>query len=315
MKVLSICGGLETGLLALTELGVPIEEYHTYEIYEPAIELSKKHFPHIVHHGDVLGADFTQFIGFDLLIAGTCCQSLSKLRAENADVCNGLDGKSGIFWEYVRALNTIRPRWFMLENVVPKDATNLNAMSDALGVDPILIDSNRFSAQDRERYYWTNIPIAPLPKNNPLVLNDIMEPNADKKYYYSVPYNFHGEDKRIVATLKINNLEMNQRVYSPNWKAPTLTCVTGGYHEKKVWDKGRPRKLTPLEYERLQTLPDNFTQGYSDTIRRTLCGNGWTNDVIKHIFGGIEKNEAINHNKNGIRQVSIFDLAEIETVL
>ena len=287
MKVLSICGGLETGLLALTELGIPIDEYHTYEIFKPAIELSQKHFPSIVHHGDVFGTDFTQFKDFDLLIAGTCCQSLSKIRAEDLSVSCGLDGKSGIFWEYVRALKTIRPKWFMLENVVPKDSANLDAMSAALGVPPVLINSNRFGAQDRERYYWTNIPIPEIPESNPLVLKDIMESEVSEKQYYKLPYQFHGEDKRVVATLKANTFEMNLRVYSPGGKCPTLTCVGGGYHEKKVWDNGRPRKLTPIEYERLQTLPDNFTQGYSDSIRRTLCGNGWTKEVIKHIFSGI----------------------------
>ena len=82
LRVLSICGGLETGLLALKELEIPVDEYHIYEIFEPAIELSKKHFPEIVHHGDVIGADFSQFKGLILVMAGTCCQSLSVVRQE-----------------------------------------------------------------------------------------------------------------------------------------------------------------------------------------------------------------------------------------
>ena len=93
LKVLSICGGLETGLLALKELGIPVDEYHTYEIFAPAIELSKRHFPEVQHHGDVIGADFSQFKGFDLVMAGTCCQSLSVVRQENDEVCSGLKGK------------------------------------------------------------------------------------------------------------------------------------------------------------------------------------------------------------------------------
>lgn len=133
LKVLSICGGLETGLLALKELGIPVDEYHTYEIYAPAIELSKRHFPEVQHHGDVIGADFSQFKGFDLVIAGTCCQSLSKLRQENKDVCSGLKGKSGIFFEYARAVQEIKPKWYMLENVVPKNKADQDTITATLG--------------------------------------------------------------------------------------------------------------------------------------------------------------------------------------
>lgn len=133
LKVLSICGGLETGLLALKELGIPVDEYHTYEIFTPAIELSKQHFPEVQHHGDVIGADFSQFKGFDLVIAGTCCQSLSKLRQENKDVCSGLKGKSGIFFEYARAVQEINPKWYMLENVVPKNKADQDTITATLG--------------------------------------------------------------------------------------------------------------------------------------------------------------------------------------
>ena len=133
MKVLSICGGLETGYLALHELGIPVEEYHTYEIFAPAIELSKKHFPNIVHHGDVIGADFSQFKGFDLVMAGTCCQSLSVVLQENKDVCSGLKGKSAIFYEFARAVEEIQPKYYLLENVIPKQKADENIITAKLG--------------------------------------------------------------------------------------------------------------------------------------------------------------------------------------
>jgi len=287
LKVLSICGGLETGLLALNELGISIDEYHTYEIYKPAIELSKKHFPYIIHHGNVIGADFSQYKGFDLVMAGTCCQSLSVVRQENNRICSGLKGKSGIFFEYARAIQEIKPRWFLLENVIPKQKSDENIISKIMGVKPYRINSALFSAQERERLYWTNIPILPLPKFNNLVLQNIMEDFVPEKYYYNKPYIFHGNDKKVIATLLVNAHDMLKRVYNPKFKCATLTCVSGGYQEKKVWDRGRIRKLSPVEYERLQTIPDGFTEGYSDNIRRTLCGNGWTKEVIKHIFKGI----------------------------
>ena len=285
--MLSICGGLEVGLLALEELGIPVDEYHTYEIYEPAIELSKKHFPYIIHHGDVTEADFSQFQGFDLVMAGTCCQSLSRVRQESKDYCSGLDGKSGIVMEYIRAVKEIKPQWFLLENVVPKDKVDQDAISEWLGVEPQLINSNLFSAQDRPRLYWTNIKIADLPKSNPTVLGDILEDEVPDKYWYSKPITDIDMSKKVCATLQVNTHDMLKRVYNPAFKCATLTCVNGGYQEKKVMVDGRARKLTPVEYERLQTLPDGFTAGYRDTVRYTLCGNSWTKKVIKHILRGL----------------------------
>lgn len=90
LRVLSLCGGVETGLYALQQLGIPIREYHTYEILPEAIAVSQYHFPFVIHHGDLYEADFEQFKGFDLLLAGTCCQSLSRVRIESKEVNNGL---------------------------------------------------------------------------------------------------------------------------------------------------------------------------------------------------------------------------------
>ncbi len=293
--MLSLCGGIETGLLALTELGIPIKEYHTYEILPEAIAVSKYHFPYVIYHGNLYEADFNQFKNFDLLLAGTCCQSLSKLRIEDKKVNNGLEGKSSIFYKAVEALKTIKPKWFMFENVIPSNKKDLEEMTRLIGVNPILINSNKFSAQDRERYYWTNIKIDDLPKENQLVLKDIMESNVDEKYFYKKDFKILDSDKKVCAELNVNSMEMNRRIYNPKFKCATLTCIGGGYHEKKVLDNGRPRKLTELEYERLQGLPDNYTnvkvngRNFSYSKRCSLCGNGWTLPVIKHILKGIKQ--------------------------
>ena len=151
LKVLSICGGLETGLLALKELGTSVDEYHTFEIYDPAIKLSQQHFPEIVHHGDVIGADFSQFKGFDLVMAGTCCQSLSVVRQENDKVCSGLNGKSGIFFEYARAVREIKPKWFLLENVIPKNKADQNIITENLGGAGSLVDKFKSLFCTRQR--------------------------------------------------------------------------------------------------------------------------------------------------------------------
>lgn len=295
LKVLSLCGGIETGLLALQELGIPVAEYHTYEILPEAIAVSQYHFPWIVHHGDLIGEDFTKYKGFDLVICGSCCQSLSRCRIEDKKVNSGLKGKSSIFYEAVRAIEEIKPKWFMFENVVPSNEEDLLEMNRCLGVDGILINSNKFISQDRERFYWTNIPISPIPDENSEVLKDIMENNVSEKYYYKKNFSEPDMSKKVCSLLDIKTMEMNKRIYNPDFKCGTLLCINGGYHDRKVMDNGRPRKLTEIEYERLQGLPDNFTnvelngKKLSYTKRCSLCGNGWTLPVIKHILSGLKE--------------------------
>lgn len=294
LRVLSLCGGVETGLYALQQLGIPVKEYHTYEILPEAIAVSQYHFPFVVHHGDLYEADFDQFKGFDLLLAGTCCQSLSRCRVESKEINTGLDGKSKIFFKAVEALRVIQPKYFMFENVIPSNDEDLKTMTKYIGVDPILIDSGRFCAQNRERYYWTNISLGELPDESPLVLKDVMENNVNEKYFYKKDFEIVDMTKRVCAELKVNTMEMNRRIYNPEFKCCTLTCVNGGYHIKSVMDHGRPRKLTPTEYERLQGLPDGYTdvlvngKKLSNTKRYSLMGNGWTEPVIEWILKGIK---------------------------
>lgn len=294
LRVLSLCGGVETGLYALQQLGIPVKEYHTYEILPEAIAVSQYHFPFVVHHGDLYEADFDQFKGFDLLLAGTCCQSLSRCRVESKEINTGLDGKSKIFFKAVEALRVIQPKYFMFENVIPSNDKDLEIMTKCIGVEPLLVDSAIFSAQSRERYYWTNIPLGELPEESPLVLKDVMENNVDEKYFYKKDFEIIDMTKRVCAELKVNTMEMNRRIYNPVFKCCTLTCVNGGYHIKSVMDHGRPRKLTPTEYERLQGLPDGYTdvlvngKKLSNTKRYSLMGNGWTEPVIEWILKGIK---------------------------
>ena len=213
--MLSLFGGIETGLQALQELNIPIEEYHSFEILPAAIKVTQKNFPFVVHHGDVRDTDFSEFIGFDMVIAGSPCQNRSRARKEDRNVHNGLAGdKSSLFWCFAKALEVIKPKWFMLENVVSEMPEDDETITKTVGVQPIMINSNLFSAQDRERLYWTNIPIAPLPTECNIVLGDIMETNVVEKYYYNKPFKFHGDDKKIIATLQVNSMDMSKRVYN-----------------------------------------------------------------------------------------------------
>ena len=298
MKILSLFDGISCGRVALERAGIPVDRYVAYEIEPNAIKISEKNYPQIEHCGDVTKADFTQYQGFDLLIGGSPCQSLSIVQSKTRQ---HLDGKSKLFFEFVRAFEEVKPRWFLFENVASMSEESKQVISELLGCDPVFIDSKHFSAQERPRYYWTNIPVvANVPSNNK-VLNDILIPNEQvpQKYWYGshIPIDDIDMTKQVCGTLVHKNHEMHKRLFNPDFKCHTLTCVSGGNQQKKVLVKlygmygdytYAARKLTPLEYERLQTLPDNYTEGVSDGARYTACGNGWTVDAIAFILKGLK---------------------------
>ena len=287
MKVLSLFDGISCGMVALERAGIPVDRYVAYEIEQNAIKISQKNYPQIEHCGDVTKADFTQYKGFDLLIGGSPCQSLSIVQSKTR---KHLDGKSKLFFEFVRALEETKPRYFLFENVASMNEESKYVISELLGCEPIFIDSKLFSAQQRPRYYWTNFPVEPvLPAESPLVLKDIMQSDVPEKYFYDHPLVDVDMKKQVCATMVHKNHEIHKRIFNPAFKCHTLTTCGGGNTQKKVMDHGRARKLTPLEYERLQTLPDGYTQGVADGARYTAIGNGWTVDVIAHILRGIKE--------------------------
>lgn len=281
MKVLSLFDGISCGMVALERAGIPVERYVAYEIEPNAIKISKKNYPQIEHCGDVTTADFTQYEGFDLLIGGSPCQSLSIVQSQTRQ---HLDGKSKLFFEFVRALEETKPKYFLFENVASMNEESKQAISASLGCQPIFIDSGDFCAQERPRYYWTNIPVYTNHKKSTSVLADVLESEVEDKYFYNHPLLNVDMSKQVCATMDFKNHEMHKRVFNPAFKVHTLTTCGGGNTQKKVMQNGKARKLTPLEYERLQTLPDGYTEGIADSHRYTALGNGWTVDVIAHIF-------------------------------
>ena len=285
MRVLSLFDGISCGQVALERAGIPVEVYYASEIEATAIKVTQHNYPDTIQVGDVIELDTSSLPEIDLLIGGSPCQSLSITTSTKRQ---NLDGKSKLFFEYVRVFNEVKPKWFLLENVASMKGECKDIISSYLGVEPIFINSRVFSAQDRPRLYWTNIPVEVEPPTSPDVLKDIMQDEVDEKYYYNCGFDFHGIDKCVCATLHINIHDMLKRVHSPFHKCHTLTAVCGGNQQKKVYDNGRVRKLTPIEYERLQTLPDNYTACVSDSARYKALGNGWTVDVITHIFRGLK---------------------------
>jgi len=185
----------------------------------------------------------------------------------------------------------------------------MDVITEALGVEPIFINSSLVSAQNRQRYYWTNIPMDKLPDDKGVMLKDILENgyvDRDKSHCIDANYFKGGNLKSYfekhrrqlvfskdglchVGDADIRGNDNVRRVYHPDGKAPCLTTMGGGHREPKTLTSDTTwRKLTPLECERLQTVPEGYTAHVSNTQRYKMLGNGWTVDVIAHILKGVE---------------------------
>lgn len=289
MKVLSLFDGISCGMVALERAGIPVERYVAYEIEENAIKISQKNYPQIEHCGDVTTADFTQYQGFDAIFAGFPCQDLSINKANR----QGLKGKrSGLFWHLVRAIKEVKPKWIIVENNWKMPEQDMHIITRELGVEPVLFNSADVSPQQRYRLVWTTIPVAlPLPKKN-IVVADIIEAPNGENLISEVRFNGREQcTERMDKPVRIGTIGkggQGERVYSIYGKSVTLTANGGGRGAKTglYLIDGEVRKLTPIEGERCQTLPDNYTKvdGISVTNRLKCIGNGWTVDVIAHIL-------------------------------
>ena len=325
VNVLSLFDGMSCGQIALNRLGIKINNYYASEIDKYAIEITQKNYPNTIQVGDVCAVRGEDYQDVDLILAGSPCQGFSfagKQLAFN-------DPRSALFYEFIRLLKEIKPKYFLLENVKMKKEY-LQIISEQVSacypeipfsIEPIFINSSLVSAQSRQRYYWTNIPNITQPEERGIVLRDILEEDIKDDLFCDR----FGTPQHIGTAVDVNGHDILKRVYSPDGKSPTLnTCGGGNTHAKVVcgaWrgrynedgstsqklelrkdnktnsittvqkdnvltkDQVYWRKLTPLECERLQTVPDNYTEGVSNTQRYKMLGNGWTVDVIAHILG------------------------------
>lgn len=372
MNVLSLFDGMSCGQIALKKLGIPVKNYFASEIDKFAIKVAKANFPDMIHLGDVQNVktsgqhlldEFDCGHKIDLLIGGSPCQGFSFAGKQ----LNFDDPRSQLFFEYIRLLKALKPKYFMLENVkMSKQSQQI--ITDYLGVEPIEINSNLVSAQNRRRLYWTNIPVDGLPEDKGIVLADILEDgytDRDKSYcldasYYkgggasNVRLYFEKSRRQIVFGSGMNvlgtttnvkgarivnrrldkdgkrkdydrtiepvaRLELRkddkggclttvqkdsvlafpkilQRARGYNkgglkaldGKTPTISTSAWEHNNHLTLDEGTTwRKLSPVECERLQTVPDGYTDHVSNTQRYKMLGNGWTVDVVKHIFKGL----------------------------
>lgn len=332
MNVLSLFDGMSCGQIALKNLGVKVDNYYASEIDKYAIKIAKKNFPNTIHLGDVTQIPSSVFgaNGFntkiDLIMGGSPCQGFSRAGKN----LNFDDPRSKLFFEFVRLVEELKPKYFLLENV-KMTKEHRDTISKFLGVEPIYIDSALVSAQTRKRYYWTNIPYIFDPVDQHITLKDIIQTEGElegsvvdermvtkigKAYCLTVIYdgavwwNSIERSQRTMIRIgdKVVFPEATKKGYAeagvgegldlsyPNSKtrrgrtlkdkAHCLTTISpsqGIINEKYNW-----RKLTPIECERLQTVPDNYTEGVSNAQRYKMLGNGWTVKVIEHILKNME---------------------------
>lgn len=314
MKVLSLFDGMSCGRIALERAGITVDKYYRSEIDKYANIIAKKNYPDSIDLGDVQSV--IQVPDIDLLIAGSPCQGFSFAgRQLNFD-----DPRSKLFFDFVRILKTSKPKYFLLENVKMKKEFQ-DIISRYLGVEPVEINSSSLSAQNRKRLYWANFLIT-QPEDKGILLKDIIFDDALFGLTYQFP---HGCSKGGVRDFNKSPTmtKQFQNNYFPVKKELLLSEKALEYMDREVkggrnhWDfkhhsdvrneksaaivanffKGVPynvlkdwnciRKFDPIECERLQTLPDRYTEGVSDTQRYKTIGNGWTVDVIAHILRGI----------------------------
>jgi DNA (cytosine-5)-methyltransferase 3A len=283
MNILSLFDGISCGQVALNRAGISYDNYYASEIDKFAIQIADKNYPHIKRLGNVLDVKHTDLPHIDLLIGGSPCKTVS--RAGNG---KGFDGESGLFWEFLRILNETKPKYFLLENVKMKKEW-MNIITENLGVQPIHINSNLLSAQNRPRTYWTNIPGVTLPEDRKIYLSDIIPNNP-----VCFTERRTEEAKQIRRENRKNGIDFSPRrmkeiVARTDGKSNCLTATfSSKEHMVKTDIDDYMRKLTPNEWELLQTLPLNYTDGVSDNQRYKMIGNGWTVDVIAHILKNIK---------------------------
>jgi len=300
MNVLSLFDGISCGHIALQKLGIKVDKYFASEIDKNAIKVTQHNFPETIQLGDVTQVSGKDLPKIDLLIGGSPCQGFSL----SGKQLNFDDPRSKLFFEFVRLMKEVKPKYFLLENVKMKKEYQ-DIITEYLGVEPVFINSKDFSAQSRGRLYWTNILFEQEYEPRDVSLKDVMDPFynteeiADAEVHrqlsellstskYHKTFKWKRDTQNRILVMRPDELKIQRigRVGAASHKSEIITVLTQPF----VFDGKDIRKVNPLEAERLQTVPDNYTKldGMRDGSRYKMLGNGWTVDVVAHIFRGLE---------------------------
>lgn len=273
---------MSCGKLALDMAGVTVESYMASEIKPHAIKVSKANHNDISHVGDVTELTPSKVGHIDLLIGGSPCQDFSIARTGQGLERKGFDGtKSMLFFEYVRLLKTLNPKHFLLENVnMKKEQEEL--VSKIIGCEPVRINSNKFTFQNRDRLYWTNIPIDEVPLNSSQSFQD-----------------FKSTDREYLDLFKVNKTPSREIMWGGgvNGKCPNVTnrdtvnCLTV---KQDRWNNSGLiehddfcRYMTTNELEAAQGVPIGYCDMLTKNQAENVLGDGWTVPVLAHIFKGL----------------------------
>ena len=296
-NVLSLFDGMSCGQIALNRAGITYDNYYASEIDKHAIKVTQHNYPNTIQLGDITKINGSDLPKIDLLIGGSPCQGFSF----SGKQLNFDDPRSKLFFEFVRLVKECQPKYWLLENVVMKKEFE-QVITEQLGVEPVKINSSLVSAQNRVRLYWANFDIEE-PKDRGIKLNDILEDvetlgqttNLNKATILGRRLNDKGirEDynKNIPITqcleVRASNRDKSNCITTVA-KDNVLTTMPIGRHPDAFKNKLPFRYFTTKEYCRLQTVPDDYFDGVATENQiRKMIGNGWTVDVIAHIFQGL----------------------------
>jgi DNA-cytosine methyltransferase len=275
--VLSLFDGMSCGMIALERAKIKVKKYYASEIDKYAQIVSAANYPEIIRLGDITKWKGWKIEKPDLIIGGSPCQGFSSAGKR----LNFEDPRSKLIFTFVDILKHYKPKYFLFENVKMKKEVQA-VISEKIGYEPIEINSALVSAQNRKRLYWTNIPNVTQPKDKKLFLKDVIEPRG---------VNVVERIKRKkIGTLAHKNAYKQCREL--HQKSCTVTAggqtISNSGATNIIRRKNYITVPSCVESERLQTVPDNYTAHVSNTQRYKMLGNGWTVDVIVHIFRGLK---------------------------
>jgi DNA (cytosine-5)-methyltransferase 3A len=290
INVLSLFDGISCGQVALERAGIKVNNYFASEIDKHAIKVTQSNYPNTKQIGDVTKVNGEDLPKIDLLMGGSPCQGFSQAGKK----LNFDDPRSKLFFEYVRILKETKPKYFLYENVVPKSKFVIDIISEYLGVQPKLLNSNLKSCQDRKRLYWANFEIA-TPEDEGILLKDIVgftseipmkeETIADIKKWtrrkFGVSISKRGRVRPHRLDPKKSGISEIGSLTNPNDKCTTITASHAPRTYKTPFEI---YELNVNECEQVQGLPIGYTDYISERQAKKAIGNGWTVQIITHIF-------------------------------
>jgi DNA-cytosine methyltransferase len=295
MNVLSLFDGMSCGMIALDRLGIKVDNYYASEIDKYAIQVSQANYPDIIQVGDITKLDLSTLPKIDLVMGGSPCQGFSFAGKQLAFD----DPRSALFFEFVKCVDTLKPKYFLLENVRMKKEY-LDIISEYMGVEPIFINSSLVSAQSRQRYYWTNIPGIEQPKERGIVLRDILEDQVGSEHYVgdNMQKNYKGGNQ-----LNPNYKSQANTIHNTDKKSGTICAGTHGYANGYVGDKHKPVKQTERNARHLKQLDDK-SLCMTATMYKGAGNNGMTlvpqkiHDIPKDVLKDNERQRRV-YSKEG----------------